>query len=171
MAPIGRQLTLAVALGMALVLAAVGGSFATSLLRSGGPVRAMKVATADQEAATDSNNWTDIPNMTVTMTVPSGEKGLFLATLSGETACSGALGNECRVRVTINGNTLAPAAADIGVIFASATTTGTRYASSAQLVSGPLSAGSYTIKAQYRIYGAGYFQLERRTLSVVRSKV
>lgn len=98
----------ALSLGVALALGAVGGVVATSFVEPGRTVKAVKVVTDDEFVQTNDHvNWADVPNSSVTMTVPGGTKALFLITFSAWNYCTTAA---CTgfVRVLINDNTIVP---------------------------------------------------------------
>ena len=149
---------LAVAVGLALATAVV----ATSFVRSGHAVKAVKVATDDALASTSGESWVDVPSMAVTMSVPTDTQALFLITFSADNICSG--NSACLIRALINGTVVAPGQQ---VFF------GTPYegTNSMQFLASPMPAGTYTIKIQYFASGGSTFSLYSRTLSVLRSVV
>ena len=167
------RLLLAIAIGLAMLLLAETVVLAANT-KSGGPVKAVKVATEPGTATISSNAFTDIPGMSVSMTVPSGEKALLLITFSADAYCHDDLGSTalCYVRVLVDGTTQAlpgqlvfDSAADGNVAFPDE-------ANSMQFVVAPISAGAHTVKVQAyvdEVYSV--FVIERRTLSVLRSKV
>ena len=64
------RLAIATGVAMALLLALASAVVATSLVRSGHTVNAVKVATDDAEnETTTSSSWSNVPNMAVTMSV------------------------------------------------------------------------------------------------------
>ena len=146
--------------------------------KTGGAVKGVKVVTesAPQSivaGAVGMTAYVDIQGMSLSMTVPSGEKALLLITFSSASVCldgSGAT-NSCWVRVLVDNGTALPGQ----VIFDSAAdgnALSAYEANSMQFVAGPLSAGSHTVKVQaYLDETFSSFQLDTRTLSVLRSKV
>ena len=156
------RLAVAVGLAMALLLALATAVVATSLVRSGHAVKAVKVATDDASVYTASTSWSDVPSMAVTMSVPANTHALFLITFSADNYCSSAI--SCQIRALINGNEVAP-----GKVYFGTPDTNTN---SMQWVSSPMPAGTYTIKIQYTpVFADSTLSLFSRTLSVLRSVV
>jgi hypothetical protein len=154
---------LAVALGAALVLVASGAVVATSFIRSGGALKAMKAITSDTTYGECCPlDWTDVyvasvgsESFAVTMKVPNSTNGLFLATFSGQIEGGGG----CRLRLLINSGIMVPGPVTID--------DSTEYTmQSMQWIAGPYPAGTYTFKVQH----TGLCYLGPRTLSVVRSQ-
>ena len=93
--------------------------------------------------------WTDVSGMSVSMTVPSGEKALLLINYSMASTCVDQSGATlfCYVRILVDGTEAPPGQ----VIFESAADgniSSAIEANSMQFVAGPLNAGSHTIKVQ-----------------------
>ena len=155
---------------LSLVVLSETAVLATSFLLGGHVVEAIKVATDDVVVATTSTSWTSVPGMAFTLGVPSGEQGLFLATFSAESACAGPdESNFCYVRITMNGNVVVPGE----VKFDSVENANRAETNSMQFLAGPMPAGQYAFKVQYRVSAPsnkGWFQLVHRTFSVLRSQ-
>ena len=167
------RLLLAVAIGLAMFLMAETVVLAATT-KSGGPVKAVKVVTESaSQVITNSSSPTDIQGMSLSMTVPSGEKALLLITFSAQATCTQDTYSTawCYVRVTVDGHGTAPG----DVIFDGALDGNNTYAietNSMQFVAGPVGAGLHTIKVvAFADEAASYFTLTNRTLSVLRSKV
>ena len=155
------RLAVAVGLALALLLALVTGVVATSFVRSGHAVKAVKVATDDASVYTASTSWSDVPSMAVTMSVPANTQALFLITFSADSYCPNSA--QCAIRALLNGNVVAP-----GAVYMGAPDLDTN---SMQWLASPMPAGTYTIKIQYLANGGQTFTLFSRTLSVLRSVV
>jgi hypothetical protein len=156
------RLAVAVGLALALLLALVTGVVATSFVRSGHAVKAVKVATDDAQASTTSGNWDDVPSMAVTMSVPANTQALFLITFSADNACS--VAGFCLIRALMNGQEVAPGEFRFG--------TPDEATNSMQFLASPVLAGTYTIKIQYTpVFADSTLSLFSRTLSVLRSVV
>jgi hypothetical protein len=156
---------------LGIVVAIAGGSaaLAAALVKKGGAVTAVYTATATSTVSTTSNSYVDVPDMQVTVTVPSRQRALLIITFSAETFClsnSGAQGG-CFVTATVNG---AGGPQPPSAIFAS--TTAEYESHSMQFVAGPLAAGNHIVRIRYspNVVG-GYFEIGPRTLTVLRSKV
>jgi hypothetical protein len=155
------RLTLAVGLALAVLLALTSAVVATSYVRSGHAVKAVKVATDDYYAKTSSNSWSDVPIMAVTMTVPANTKALFLITFSAGNMCT--TSGTCLIRALVNDSVAAPGVVPFGSPVGNT--------NSMQWLASPWPPGTYTIKIQYESVGGGDFYLYNRTLSVLRSVV
>lgn len=155
------RLAVAVGLAMAVLLALATGVVATSFVRSGHAVKAVRVATDDVYTYTSSGNWDDVPSMAVTMSVPAKTHALFLITFSADNFCS--LSGNCLIRALMNGQEVAPGEFRFG--------TSDEATNSVQFLASPMPAGTYTIKIQYLANGGQTFTLYSRTLSVLRSVV
>jgi hypothetical protein len=153
----------AVGIALVLLLALTTAVVATSFVRSGHAVKAVKVATDDVGTYTNSTSWSDMPNMAVSMSVPANTKALFLITFSADSYCSTA-NYGCTIRALINGNELVPGP----VVFGAPDPT----TNSMQFLASPMPAGTYTIKIQYSVKVATTTMvIYGRTLSVLRSVV
>jgi hypothetical protein len=155
----------ALLIGQTVVLAAT--------VKTGGTVTAVKVATETaQMSVNTTGGWHDITGASVSINVPSGEKGLLLITFSGQGYCIDFSGETvlCRLRVLVDGQPALPGAmtfdtAGDGEILS-------YEANSMQFVAGPLNPGQHTIKAQASVNEPNSsFFLGPRTLSVLRSRV
>ena len=76
------RLLLAVAIGLATLLVAETAVLAVTTIKTGGPVRGVKVVTETAQQTIYPSGWTDVQGMSLSMTVPSGEKALLLITYS-----------------------------------------------------------------------------------------
>jgi len=165
------RLLVAIAIGLALALGLGGGALATSFLRSGGPVKSVKVATDDSPASTTAATWSDVPGMSATLTVPSGEKALFLVTFSANALCFeiDITDAACYIRAVIDNNEMAP-----GAVNFSDPKHGYE-SQSMQWLASPSPSGPHTIKIQFHVSGSSggiaQFIIHSRTLSVLRSKI
>ena len=147
---------------MAVVIVGVSVALGISTTRTGKAVKAMKVVTEDSNESTVSTAWTDLAGMSLTMAVPSGEQGLFLATFAAA-ANSGT--NVCRVQMLISG-------ANGGVMPPGEVPFHGSGTNSIQFLAGPYPAGQYTLKVQFAgQVGGGVCALQQRSLSILRSKV
>ena len=165
------RFAVAIAIGLALLLGTTGGALAYSAAFKGGELTAVKMVTSINSSNTTSTTFVDIPDMSLTMTVPSGQKGLFLLTFSAETSCYDATHTAgiCNVRALVNGSTTEPPVA----LWSTSQSGGALFAvASMQFVAGPLPPGSYTFKMQWNTQNStAFFYGANRTLSVIRSKV
>jgi hypothetical protein len=168
------RLLLAIAIGLAALLVAETAVLAVTTIKTGGPVRSVKVATETAQQTIYPGGWADVQGMSLSMTVPSGEKALLLITFSSASFCHDSSGASafCGVRILVDG---IPALPD-QVTFDSARTDGNIDSShephSMQFVAGPLNAGQHTIKVQGAVSeNPSYFGISTRTLSVLRSRV
>lgn len=160
----------------ALALLVAGTAIGATLQKNGRTVTAVRTVTADTSVQTALSTWTDVPDMSVSVGVPSGERGLLVITFSGVHDCyapgSGNAG-QCRIRVLVD----AAAAQPLEIVFASTTSTNQHLyeTNSMQFVAGPMQAGAHIVKVQFRTEPTTpdpiYFMLESRTLTVLRSKV
>lgn len=155
------RLAAAFALGLALALGATGGALAVSTIRSGHALKAIKVVTETSAVFNSSGSWMDVPSMAVTMTVPSSQKGLFLATFSSEALDTG---GACWVRMLVNGVEMPPNLVQF------ATATNGFVSASSQFVAGPYPAGTYNFTVQFNSNNTLCW-LGARTLSVERAVV
>jgi hypothetical protein len=171
-----------IVVAMTLLLAAETVVLATSTTRTGKSVSAVKIvsdpATAEPYALTTSLEYAAIPGMSTTITVPANAKALLLITFSAESRCTQDLEGtsaQCLVRALVNSNMVAPGE----VVFDNANESWEMddpwlgfEANSMQFVAGPLKPGTYTVAMQYRTLNGGpVFELQSRTLSVLRSTV
>jgi hypothetical protein len=156
-------------------------------------------ATSTTAAATTSTSYSNVPNgAAVNVTVPTGETDKLVVFFSGQSACfDGSALQKCLLRITVDGNELAPAAGsnavfdtnDSGLKAQSASgCSGTTCSnitnvfnkkSSAVVaehsivrVSGNLSAGTHSVVVQYATTSSGTaFQFNSWALVVQRVKV
>jgi len=138
---------------------------ATTLSKKGGPVTKVKTVTADDAPTTTSTSFSNVPGMSISMSVPSGQKALFVVTLSAVSVCytEGVL---CYVRLLVDNNPAPP-----GDLIFNSNASGPG-AHSMQFVAGPLSAGTHTVEVQWMVDEVGAtFQMAERTLTVLRSKI
>jgi len=163
--PTRPRLAIAAALGLALVLGAAGAALATSFVRGGHALTALKVITSDYATQSLHGGWSNVlaestsnVPMEVTMVVPKSQQGLFLATVSGEFSAYG--GDPCQLRLLIDENVMVP-----GPVTANSTTASV--ATSMQWLAGPWPPGSY----RFTLQSSGGCTFGARTLSVLRSKV
>lgn len=154
-----RRSVAAISLAIGLVLGASTAVVATSVVRSGHAVTAVKVATENDYHSDGGDGYTDIPGMSVTATVPANTKALFLVTFSADSECSQL--SSCDVQLLMNGNVL---------YLENFATTGLT-TNSMQWVTAPLGPGTYTFKMQEAAAVGQYITFYNRTLSVLRSKV
>ncbi len=109
-------------------------------------------------STTNSTSFVDLAGSTETVTVPTGETARIYAWFSAESACYGGVGSQfCGVRITVDGNELAPAS-NTDFAFDSSDATDETVASweshAIVRVSDTLSAGSHTVKVQSRTSSA-----------------
>jgi hypothetical protein len=143
---------------LALVLVSETIVIGASTIHAGRAVTAIKVVTEEISASTSSTDYSTVPKMVLTLSVPNNQKAVFLATFSSYAS------GFCVVRGMVNGAVMAPSAA----IFAAGGQTSP--SSSTQFIAGPYPAGQYTITIQYENGGPGNTcWLGARTLSVLRS--
>ena len=104
--------------------------------------------------------------MSAAVTVPPDRQVRLLATVSGESTCTGdGFQHWCTVRILVDGVEMEPA---VGTDFAFASPGGETWQSgSLQRVSGPLGPGVHTIVAQFAVRGAPRFTLDDAVLSAV----
>jgi hypothetical protein len=155
------RLVTAFALALAVVFGAASAVVATTFVRSGKSITAVKAATNDTtQVVTYSAGLADVTGMNVTVTVPSGQKALFVVTFSADALTNA----DCDVQATINGQTLVPGVADF--------MNNQIALESMQWIAGPEAAGSYTFKIRVQEvinFDAGYCNFQQRTLVVERA--
>lgn len=162
-----------VVIGLVLTLVLVSGTtvLATTWATSGAKVKKVKVVAADTAAFTLDSSYSDIPGLSLTMSVPKG-KAIFLVTLAGSSSCEdgAGTGGTCWVRVLVNGQALNPQG---DVLFIGPPNHGYLAGShSMQFFTDPLPAGSYEFKAQWKTNApVTFFNFYHRSLSVLRAKV
>jgi len=148
------------------VMLAESAVLATTFVRSG-PVKSVKVASSNSPFSTLSTALVDVPGMSLTVAVPSGEKGTFLVTLSAPGQCYGDSSVACLVQVLIDGNVMVPG--EVAWSYGHPDPT-TNESHSMQWLAGPLSSGNHTIKVRIHVGGDGEFVVTGSTLSVLRIK-
>jgi hypothetical protein len=146
--------------------------------------------------STTSTSYTNVPNATQSVTVPSGETDKLIVLFSGESACYGGTAiQKCLLKITVDGTELSPAAGsdaffdnnDQGVKTTSVTgatspytvvnsfnskTSGDQEEHGVVRTSSNLSAGSHTVQVSYSTTDSGTaFQLDDWSLVVLRVKV
>jgi hypothetical protein len=165
------RFAVAIAIGLALLLGTAGGAFALTAAFKGGVLTTIKAVTSYNTGQTSSTTMVDMPDMSLTMTVPSGTTGMFLLTFSGATSCYDATSASgiCTVRAVVNGSAMQPPSVPWTVTQSNGSVPAT---ASMQFVAGPLAAGNYTFKVQWSVQNStAIFYGFNRTLSVIRSKV
>jgi hypothetical protein len=141
-----------------------------------GYVAAVSSQTSGTVVTTNSTAFVDLAGSSETFTVPTGETARIYAIFSAESACYGAGANHaCGVRIVVDGNELNPA---VGTNFAfDSTDDGDETDSSSEShaiarSSETLSAGSHTVKVQYRTTNAAAtLRLDDWALIVYRTKL
>jgi hypothetical protein len=171
-----RRRRIATALiALAAVFAVTTAAVAVTLQKSGGPVKAVRVVTADDGTSIYGLTPENVAGMSVTVTVPSGEKALLLITFSAQTRCQHSLNeaSACLIQVKVDDNIAKPGAVTFAhmEVFDSLDDI-IDETHSMQFVAGPLNAGQHTVTVQGWVTKQyTYFGLTARTLSVLRSKV
>lgn len=173
---LARPRKLLVILALMTALAVVGTTTAVAALigRDGKAVTAVRTVIETTGATTTSQSFADIPSMTKTVSVPSGERGLLVITFSAVTRCSdsGATASAwCRVRVLVDGSEAPPG----NLIFdgaAAGANNGFQWnVHSMQWVLGRVNPGQHTVRVQYLVDEAdGTFNVDRRSLTVMLSR-
>jgi hypothetical protein len=164
-----RLLVIAVVV-LGMVLTAESVVLAANLKRNGGAVTAVRTATDDTIGFTASVSYVAVPGMSTTVNVPSGQKALLVITFSARSQCVDNDGATvfCFVRVRVDDSTAPPGE----VIMDTGAGGGGIQMINMQFVAGPVSAGSHTVRVDYRVdENPAFFQLAQRTLTVLRSKV
>jgi hypothetical protein len=149
-----------VALVLAGVLGTAGIVVAAATAGSGKGVTAVKTVTANAAGTLNvtSTTFTDMADMSLSISVPADTTAMLLITFSAETLCSGV----CRVRALVDGNIVQPGE----LIFQTA---GASWgANSMQFVAASVAAGPHTVKIQARTDSS--FLLDVRTLTLLRIK-
>ena len=158
-----RLLTFAVAV-LAALLIAESAVLGATLLKSGGAVKAVKIVANDLLFHTTSTSLVNMTGMSTTMTVPSGQKALFLITVS--TSCSVSGAGSAIVRVLVDRTSALPS--DQGFCSGDSGSGSNSY----QYFAGPLNAGNHTVALQFRVNNAaGEAFLVHPVMTVMRVKV
>jgi hypothetical protein len=169
----GRFLIVAL-VGLVLLLATETVVLATVATKSGKAVTAVKTVTNDGSDLTASTTYVNLAGMSTTMTVPSTQKALLIITFSAETNCywEGQMTGFCGLRVLVDGSMPAPGEVFFNSVAVNSGTGAAWQTNSMQWVAGPLNAGGHTIAVQWHVTNENvHFGIDRRTLTVLRSKV
>jgi hypothetical protein len=165
-------ITAAFVAGVLTIVAAGALSTPAGVTRvSGGSNSKIAIARGSNAASTTSDSWVNLPGAAVNIKVKSGQRAILLATLSGESMCSGgAVADECDVRImfgTKQGKP-GPAGPNAGAAFDSVGLSGNDYREmhSVQRSLGPLGPGTYTVKVQWQTCCGTTFTLDDWTLTV-----
>jgi hypothetical protein len=158
---------------MAALLLSETAVLATTVVKTGGPVMAVSAVRsgADEIKSTTSTAPVDIPGMSLQVSVPSNELGLFVIQFSAESLCdhSSVRYYTCYVRVLVDGIAVRPSPIAFDTtenFFADAFE-----AHSTQWVFGPVGSGTHTVRMQFWVSSAAmYFPTQHSTLVVLRSK-
>jgi hypothetical protein len=170
-----RRLLVVAVVALGMLLAAESVALAATVTKNGGAITAVRTVTnGDYIAATTiSQTFVAVPGMSVTVNVPTGQRGLLIITFSAVSQCidDGTFtSTHCYIRVQVDGVSAPPGE----VIFDSAGD-GESYAleaGSMQFVAGPVSAGSHTVRVDYRVNEPNSaFMMSARALTVIRSRV
>ena len=166
---------------LGLTLAAETVVLGVAVSKSGKAVTAVKTVTETTLATTESSSFVDLPAMSTTVSVPSGQKALLIITFSAEVTCApeGASEGTCVIQVLVDGT---PAAPGHPIFNSSHDQDGAFHddqfeseANSIQFVAGPVSSGQHVVKVQWLVDSAAggdvQFRVQERTLTVLRSKV
>lgn len=95
-----------------VTILAVGVSVALAATSSqGGAITAVKVKRETNSASTTSTTFVNVPNASMNISVPSGQRALLLIRFSAESSCDGgAWGDWCSLRVLVDGTEAHPRA-------------------------------------------------------------
>jgi hypothetical protein len=165
-----------------LVTAIARSTFAMPHTETGSTIKKVKVVT--ETAANSINTGTvsslDLPGATTSIVVPDGTQALLLVRFTAESACFGRVTGWCSVRILVNSLEAHPVVGD-SYAFDSVNHDGSQdYEGHAvDRVTGPLDAGTYTVKVQRSIHitddppfvGQSVFRLDDWTLTVERIEV
>jgi hypothetical protein len=157
-----------------LLIAIAAGALSTppgvSRVSAGGSSK-VAIARGSATATTTSDSWVNLPGAAVNIKVPAGQKAVLVATLSGESICSGGVvADECDVRIMFDAKEgkPGPAAPNSGAAFDSVGTSGADYREmhAIQRSLGPLRPGTYTVKVQWQTCCGTTFTLDDWHLTV-----
>jgi hypothetical protein len=141
---------LAVAIALFVISAGTGVVLAaTSSLTAKGQtqIKVVRENTTGASATSNSTAYTDIPGATTSMTVPDGTLALLVARFQGHASVIKTSG--CMVRILVGTTPMEPSA---NYAFVGQANVSESFAGSGAIErSLPLSAGTYTVKAQLRI--------------------
>ena len=160
--PRSRKLVVAGFLTLTAVFAFGGVAAALTANEAGKGVVSVRTAVANYTpfAIYSPNSYQNVPDMTVTATVPSGDHSMFLVTASVESVCFD--DNGCHWRALMDGNEIPPG----GVILA---TEGNHYTSNSfQWVVSDVGAGAHNFRIQTK---SSQTNIDARTLTVLRIKL
>lgn len=159
---------------LTVMLAAETVALAAGTFRaSGGPIKAIYTNNTNDYVDLKSTTLADVPNMSVTVSVPSGQTALFVITFSAASSCThgGTISAWCTVEAFVDTSGQGP----VGTTFDSSDGSwDTEEAHSMQWVSGPMGPGLHRVRIRYRVGptdGGTTFTLGPRTLTVLRSKL
>jgi len=168
------SLALATFLVGVLVTTAVAGGGGTTKVSAGANSR-ITVARGSAAFATTADTWTNLPGASVQIRIPAGQRGLLLATFSGESICNGGfVGDECDVRILFNGSQgqPGPAGPNSGAAFDSeGSGDDYREMHAMQRSKGPLPPSLYTVRVQVETCCGSTFTLDDWHLTVQSFKV
>ena len=175
-----QRTSLTLALALALVVGATGTVVAASIAKSAKAVTAVKTLTTNDYLTTESTTYIDVPGMSTSISVPASQQALLIITFAAPTECSRVAGDtaeaDCSVRVLVDGAAVTPAESVLrSGRNAGGSNTGRGWMANAmQFVRGPLTAGSHTVKVQWKVFnfsGGSQFILNGASLTILRSKV
>jgi hypothetical protein len=119
----------------------------------------MLAQTKTTPLATNSTTFTQLTGGNVT--IPAGQTGYLEVTFSGESACTGAAGSWCTLRVMVDGVEIHPI---VGTNFAfdSVGTSGADLweSNSIQRISNRIGAGSHFIEVEWAVVGTASFAID-----------
>jgi hypothetical protein len=165
---------LALAIGGLIVgLSASSVVLGTSTKAGGGAVAAVRTAYGTFVATTSSTSASDIPGMSVSVTVPAGQHAVLLITFSASSFCAIGDANTiptCSVQALLDGKTVSPGWVPFDARAGSVDAQYYPAAHSMQFVAANVVAGTHTVKMRYLISNSGdTFAVYQRTLTVLRS--
>jgi len=167
------RLSLVIVALLGALLVGTTAALAVSVTKTGKTVRAVKVVTESGATSTTSSTFVDMAVMSLTMTVPSGEQGLFVIEFSGSGTCTEIAPTNatafCDVMIQVDNSAAAPPG-DVVWLQAANGTSSSFHAQSFTFVSGPLNAGSHRFDVQFRSLN-GSFHFADRSLMVMRTTV
>lgn len=173
---LSSRLLLALIVVLTLVLSAESVVLAASAFpENGGAVTAVRTVTILSPASTSATSFVYVPDMSVTVKVPTQQRALFLITVSGPAACYGTPSAYCEVEVLVSGPPGTTFANPGPVVFTSSMLGGAPAAIGSQSMQFTISdvpAGTYTVQVAYKVNESGAeFDFGNRTLTVLRSRL
>ena len=169
-----RMLLVIVALTTALAVVGTTTVFAALIGRDGKAVTAVRTVVDNTYEATTSLSYANVPSMTKTVSVPSGERGLLIITFSATTYCADAgtpASVYCFVRALVDGAPAPPGEVIFDSAGAGANNGYQLNVHSMQWVLGRVGSGQHTVTIQYRVdENDGTFSVYARSLTVLLSK-